>query len=118
MCIRDRAQPTRPPLMNTGSLPDSHSSVIGVRTTGLRKATSSRSHCDVSSHSVVVVRGQVAPDDQLAGLGKFVRRRLGAFRGQRDLARGGAVFGMCLLYTSDAADDLLCVDLGGRRIIK
>ena len=24
---------------------------------------------------------------------------------------------VCLLYTSDAADDLLCVDLGGRRII-
>ena len=24
----------------------------------------------------------------------------------------------CLLYTSDAADDLFCVDLGGRRIIK
>ena len=24
----------------------------------------------------------------------------------------------CLLYTSDAADDLLCVDLGGSRIIK
>ena len=24
---------------------------------------------------------------------------------------------LCLLYTSDAADDLLCVDLGGRRII-
>ena len=23
----------------------------------------------------------------------------------------------CLLYTSDAADDLLCVDFGGRRII-
>ena len=28
------------------------------------------------------------------------------------------VQGACLLYTSDAADDLLCVDLGGRRIIK
>eukprot|EP00657_Telonema_sp_P-1_P005574 TRINITY_DN23034_c0_g1_i1.p1 TRINITY_DN23034_c0_g1~~TRINITY_DN23034_c0_g1_i1.p1 ORF type:complete len:325 (+),score=71.95 TRINITY_DN23034_c0_g1_i1:158-1132(+) len=28
------------------------------------------------------------------------------------------VFETCLLYTSDAADDLLCVDLGGRRIIK
>src|SRR5450756_3164425 len=27
-------------------------------------------------------------------------------------------YGSCLLYTSDAADDLLCVDLGGRRIIK
>ena len=26
--------------------------------------------------------------------------------------------GACLLYTSDAADDLPCVDLGGRRIIK
>ena len=25
---------------------------------------------------------------------------------------------VCLLYTSDAADDLLCVDLGGRRINK
>ena len=27
-------------------------------------------------------------------------------------------FGYCLLYTSDAADDMQCVDLGGRRIIK
>ena len=26
--------------------------------------------------------------------------------------------GDCPLYTSDAADDLLCVDLGGRRIIQ
>ena len=26
--------------------------------------------------------------------------------------------GACLLYTSDAADDLLCVDAGGRRIHK
>ena len=24
----------------------------------------------------------------------------------------------CLLYTSDAADDLLCVDLGGRHILQ
>ena len=33
----------------------------------------------------------------------------------------GAVSGfcsICLLYTSDAADDTPCVDLGGRRIIK
>ena len=28
------------------------------------------------------------------------------------------LFLACLLYTSDAADDLLCVALGGRRIIK
>src|SRR5450756_3064519 len=26
--------------------------------------------------------------------------------------------GVCLLYTSDAADDLLCVDLVGRRIMR
>src|SRR5450756_2447796 len=30
---------------------------------------------------------------------------------------GSASYLTCLLYTSDAADDLLCVDLGGRRII-
>ena len=28
------------------------------------------------------------------------------------------IYNTCLLYTSDAADDLLCVDLGGSRIIK
>src|SRR5450756_2393907 len=32
--------------------------------------------------------------------------------------RGSTQYRICLLYTSDAADDLLCVDLGGRRIIK
>src|SRR5450756_1153834 len=35
-----------------------------------------------------------------------------------DGRHGGVSHGACLLYTSDAADDLLCVDLGGRRIIK
>ena len=30
----------------------------------------------------------------------------------------GYQFADCLLYTSDAADDTPCVDLGGRRIIK
>src|SRR5450756_3213692 len=34
------------------------------------------------------------------------------------LASGFTQAEVCLLYTSDAADDLLCVDLGGRRIIK
>ena len=32
-------------------------------------------------------------------------------------ACGNYTYG-CLLYTSDAADDMQCVDLGGRRIIK
>src|SRR5450756_263827 len=35
----------------------------------------------------------------------------------RDLVRMELV-DRCLLYTSDAADDLLSIDLGGRRIIK
>ena len=33
-------------------------------------------------------------------------------------AGAGGQASYCLLYTSDAADDLLCVDLGGRRILK
>ena len=36
----------------------------------------------------------------------------------RDRLKVFAIACACLLYTSDAADDLLCVDLGGRRIIK
>ena len=35
-----------------------------------------------------------------------------------EIASNSVVNEDCLLYTSDAADDLLCVDLGGRRIIK
>src|SRR5665213_4473002 len=37
---------------------------------------------------------------------------------REDQARKVGLARNCLLYTSDAADDLLCVDLGGRRIIK
>ena len=39
-------------------------------------------------------------------------------RSYRDLPLRLAEIGSCLLYTSDAADDLIGVDLGGRRIIK
>src|SRR5450756_2697493 len=66
------------------------------------------------------------------GVGEPVRRRgrlprLAAAPGMADgrrprrrLCLAGPVEGSlrCLLYTSGAADDLLCVDLGGRRIIK
>src|SRR5450756_2405437 len=37
---------------------------------------------------------------------------------RRGTANRAQLLRVCLLYTSDAADDLLCVDLGGRRIIK
>ena len=40
-----------------------------------------------------------------------------SFNSSYQFHRGDHIYS-CLLYTSDAADDLLCVDLGGRRIIK
>mgnify|MGYP007068909974 CR=1 FL=1 len=56
--------------------------------------------------------GLVSADEALArlmaGNARFVRGEPMISHPPRD----------CLLYTSDAADDLLCVDLGGRRIIK
>src|SRR5659263_213481 len=52
---------------------------------------------------------------RLIGGGERVGQDLQPLAQQRlDVPRSQA----CLLYTSDAADDLLCVDLGGRRIIK
>ena len=42
---------------------------------------------------------------------------VGAIDSIIDIA-GAAICYTCLLYTSDAADELLCVDLVGRRIIK
>src|SRR5450756_3251250 len=41
--------------------------------------------------------------------------RVGTGHDLADLLRDLGLAGRCLLYTSDAADDLLCVDLGGRR---
>ena len=37
---------------------------------------------------------------------------------QGSLFKINSTLKICLLYTSDAADDMQCVDLGGRRIIK
>ena len=39
-------------------------------------------------------------------------RRMALVQAETDARLG------CLLYTSDAADDMQCLDLGGRRIIK
>src|SRR5450756_876701 len=49
--------------------------------------------------------------ERIAGLARLLRGYAGAALENQPLWH-------CLLYTSDAADDLLCVDLGGRRIIK
>src|SRR5450756_272004 len=55
----------------------------------------------------------IGDDTATVPLGKRTRlHQFGVDRHQHVMIYG------CLLYTSDAADDLLCVDLGGRRIIK
>mgnify|MGYP002683370708 CR=1 FL=1 len=63
-------------------------------------------------HSTILatVQGPTFRPDMVAGhsLGEF-----SALVANRTLE-----FEDCLLYTSDAADDLLCVDLGGRRPLK
>src|SRR5680860_1655289 len=46
------------------------------------------------------------------------RDKLIVITGLSGSGKSSLAFDTCLLYTSDAADDLLCVDLGGRRIIK
>ena len=66
------------------------------------------------------------PDGRARGWVKArdcTKRKAGGGRGGRVVNRslgreGGAIRKPCLLHTSDAADDLLCVDLGGRRLIK
>ena len=54
----------------------------------------------------------------LRNMGKWVTGRKGALTTYypEETRWDYAPANRCLLYTSDAADDLLCVDLGGRRI--
>ena len=54
---------------------------------------------------------------QNQGGGDQLRRRRSAVQQRNDDPQQGNARESCLLYTSDAADDLLCVDLGGRRLI-
>ena len=69
----------------------------------------------MSNRSCVLSRGDRRRNDRLAGLRGVVTRESAvvAF----DLACDKQVC-VCLLYTSDAADERSSVDLGGRRIIK
>src|SRR5450756_2461968 len=64
-------------------------------------------HAQQTSTTLVEVRSRVVGDCRAGDCGCGLIRH--PVSGHHD---------SCLLYTSDAADDLLCVDLGGRRIIK
>ena len=79
--------------------------------------------------SKLTIEGELRSETQLnikrlmdIGSYRGIRHRTGLpLRGQKTKNNSRTRKGKrktCLLYTSDAADDLLCVDLGGRRIIK
>src|SRR5450756_3098137 len=64
------------------------------------------------------VQEGLAQKPDTASIYDLVGNKIRELYPQADLFIGKYESGTCLLYTSDAADDLLCVDLGGRRIIK
>src|SRR5659263_95309 len=60
-------------------------------------------------------------ENRLEAGGVEASRAIKMYAELRQLRRRGWLVNSCialLTFTSDAADDLLCVDLGGRRIIK
>ena len=64
------------------------------------------------------VEDRLVEHDPASSVG-LPQQRLFAGIDTRDvLANEAASLGICLLYTSDAADERSSVDLGGRRIIK
>src|SRR5450756_1063441 len=101
-------------------------------TRSARAATAARVEAvDAEARRQEVINGVLSPFASLLGEIADLDRRAGSARarlqgeaktvvlaGLTDLLGGAAKVRACLLYTSDAADDLLCVDLGGRRIIK
>ena len=76
---------------------------------GIRDLVRSRGLGDVYKR-----QGPRAPPERTAR--RRCRRQTGPSRRNQPSAPG--LCGVCLLYTSDAADERSSVDLGGRRIIK
>src|SRR5680860_1606921 len=69
---------------------------------------------NASTDDTVATLARIAPDATVVEMG----RNAGYAAGINAAVAAAPPHTACLLYTSDAADDLLCVDLGGRRIIK
>ena len=76
---------------------------------GIRDLVRSRGLGDVYKRQI--------PNEHNMGKGATIRRGMLEAKGDLRLFTD-ADLSTCLLYTSDAADDLLCVDLGGRRLLK
>eukprot|EP00657_Telonema_sp_P-1_P000363 TRINITY_DN10694_c0_g1_i1.p2 TRINITY_DN10694_c0_g1~~TRINITY_DN10694_c0_g1_i1.p2 ORF type:complete len:110 (-),score=32.67 TRINITY_DN10694_c0_g1_i1:128-457(-) len=105
MCIRDRGVPTTP-----RHHPVAVGSVVVLAPSATTEAHRGTRHR--RANGVVAIRRFTTV--LIITIGTEWRSPVGARRWCR---HGGSSY-PCLLYTSDAADDLLCVDLGGRRIIK
>ena len=78
------------------------------------------SYCGVASALATkkpVVCSLMGSDVQESGLWKIIIRFFVKHKWRKTIVKSEGMK-TCLLYTSDAADDLLCVDLGGRAIIK
>src|SRR5680860_1900901 len=90
------------------------------------QTTATRTAIVVAAHRLMLERGYVATSigsiaDEAGVAVQTIYNSVGnkadVLSAVLDLAAAGAdAPALCLLYTSDAADDLLCVDLGGRRI--
>ena len=135
MCIRDRGRPAlRPVLQLVRDLDSSHNALAGEEGDAQGGAVlpggcgpGLRTGNGIEAHGLPPLND--LPDSALqyralfgsAGHELFsVPSVVGELPGdgvQQDHANAGHPQ-TCLLYTSDAADDLLCVDLGGSRIIK
>src|SRR5450756_231995 len=92
-----------------------------ARAVGAHRMPARRAIATSASAAIHVAARQPSTTPRLMSVSRIMvlivpRRPLG----RRVLGQRGQVGHVhaCLLYTSDAADDLLCVDLGGRRIIK
>src|SRR5450756_2545496 len=111
MCIRDReCTACTASVTVTDQDGDSASASLIIKCTALKvkltKETPKENTVPIGGKATFLA--EVFADDKSAG-GTF------SYIWERN---PDTLFGDCLLYTSDAADDLLCVDLGGRRIIK
>src|SRR5680860_1435703 len=99
--------------------------IAGVALYGRRQSSKRRDdlHQDLQEQRQDIERREHRLGEREARLdteGRHLEERadsLVAAESDIDTRRAG-LLDICLLYTSDAADDLLCVDLGGRRIIK
>src|SRR5659263_578529 len=76
-----------------------------------------RGPCERRALPGAAVLAEEAGGGTACALLRGFQRRLASGHGSPCPCGLGGLRRGCLLYTSDAADDLLCVDLGGRRII-